>query len=203
MDDGLKIDIGCGAAKREGFIGIDYVALPGVDHVLDVNLDPLPFPDASVSHVYSAHFFEHIGLPNHVLMEIARVCRDGATIEIVTPYAFSSDAFVYGHVTILTELPWLHFCVSHRDAHLDMLKGRWLLNSINFVVHEHVEAELLKNGFSVDFAIKYFKGVVLEFCVEMTFTRDLSAPVVFPKRTYSRTRTGARQNLDSPGTATI
>ena len=195
MDEGLKIDIGCGAAKREGFIGLDYAALPGVDHVLDLTRDPFPFPDASVSHVYSAHFFEHIGAPNHVLSEIGRVCRDGATIEIVTPYAFSSDAFVYGHITFLTELPWLQFCVSHRDDHLDMLRGRWLLDAINFVILQRVEQEVLQNKFSVDFAIKYLKGVVIEFSVEMTFRRDLSAAAVSPRYTYSHARNGERYAL--------
>jgi SAM-dependent methyltransferase len=191
-DEGLKIDIGCGSAKREGFVGIDYVAAPGVDHVLDITQQPLPFPDASVSHVYSAHVFEHIAVPNHVLSEIGRVCLDGATIEIITPYAFSDSAFVYGHVTFFTEMPWLHFCFSHRDTFVDMLKGRWLLRNINFVVTAETEAELRAHGFSIDFAIKYFKGVVLEFAVEMEFQRDLSVPPVAPSRTYAHSRFGPR-----------
>lgn len=195
MSEGAKIDIGCGAAKREGFIGLDYAALPGVDHVLDLTREPLPFPDASVGHVYSSHFFEHIGAPNHILSEIGRVCTDGATIEIVTPYAFSNDAFVYGHITFLTELPWLHFCVSHRDEHIDLLGGRWLLRSINFVIHDHVANEISASNISIDFAVKYFKGVAHEFCVEMEFQRDLSAAAIIPKRTYSYTRSGERYPL--------
>ncbi len=82
MDNGLKIDIGCGNNKREGFIGLDYAASPCVDYVLDLTNDPLPFEDHTVSHVFSAHFLEHIHAPNHIFQEIGRVCCDGAKIEV-------------------------------------------------------------------------------------------------------------------------
>jgi SAM-dependent methyltransferase len=190
-----KIDIGCGSAKREGFIGLDYIAAPGVDYVLDVSNQRFPFEDASVNHVFSAHFFEHIGAPNNVLSEIGRVCEDGAKIEIVTPYAFSNDAFVYGHVTFMTELPWIHFCISHRDTYLEMLRGRWLLEAVNFVIPEHTEAEIRKRGFPLDFAVKYFKGVVEEFAVEMRFQREPNTPIVYPRKTFSRTRFAERSPL--------
>jgi SAM-dependent methyltransferase len=188
----LKIDLGCGSAKREGFIGLDSVVGPGVDHVLDLTRDRFPFDDDTVDHVFSAHFLEHITAPNHVFQEIARVCRDGARIEVWTPYAFSNDAFVYGHLTFLTEEPWLHFCCDHRDTHLGILRGRWLLRNINYVVLPEVEVELAGRGFSLDFAIRYFKSVVTEFGVEIDFTRDLEVPAAVPTRTYSHSRNGER-----------
>ena len=188
----LKIDLGCGSAKRAGFVGLDSVAAPGVDHVLDLTRDRFPFDDNTVDNVFSAHFLEHIGAPNHVFQEIARVCRDGARIEFWTPYAFSNDAFVYGHVTFLTEEPWLHFCCYFRDAHLEMLRGRWLLRNINYVVSPDVERDLAHRGFSLEFAVRYFKSVVTEFGVEIDFTRDLGVPAVDPIRTYSHSRYGER-----------
>jgi SAM-dependent methyltransferase len=188
VETGFKIDIGCGSAKRDGFIGIDYVAAPGVDAVVDVVREPLPFPDDSVSHVYSAHVFEHIADPYYIVHEIGRVCADGAQIEIITPYAFSDSAFVYGHVSFMTEMPWMHFCVSHRDSHVDMLGGRWQLHNINFVILRETEQELRDHNFSVDFGIKYLKGVVLEFQVDMEFRSDLSVQPIIPTRTFSYSR---------------
>jgi len=38
----IKIDLGCGGAKKEGFIGLDNVPAPGVDHVLDLLQDRFP-----------------------------------------------------------------------------------------------------------------------------------------------------------------
>src|SRR6478672_1639625 len=108
----VQIDLGCGNAKKEGYIGLDYVEMEQVDPV------------------FSAHFLEHIEEPNHVFSEIGRIAKDGARIEFWTPYAFTNEAFLYGHLHFLTEEMWMHFCYSHRDVFLGMLGGRWQLNRI-------------------------------------------------------------------------
>ncbi len=192
MDTELKIDIGCGTSKQEGFIGLDYMDLPGVDHVLDLTADPLPFADNSVSEVFSAHFLEHIHAPNHIFSEIGRVCKDGAKIEFLTPYAFSNEAFIYGHVTFLTEEPWMHFCCIHPDHHAAMLQGRWLLHNINYTLAQDTYREITQAGFSIAFAIKYFKSVVLEFGVTVEYQSNLETPAISPKKTYSFSRQGER-----------
>lgn len=200
--DELKIDLGCGAIKREGFIGLDSVMSPGVDHVLDLTRDRYPFEDNTVDHVFSSHFFEHIPSPDHAIHEIARICRDGAKIEIWTPYAFSNDAFIYGHVAFLTEEPWIHFCCLYPDVHLSLLCGRWLLKNINYVVLPEVEKELVDRGFKIDFAIRYFKSVVKEFGVEIEFRSDLNVAPITPIKTYSHSRYGERSVLTAEDGAT-
>jgi SAM-dependent methyltransferase len=195
----VQIDLGCGPAKRPGFIGLDYADLPEVDHVLDLTKDRYPFDDASVDSVFSAHFLEHIAEPNHVFSEIGRIAKNGARIEFWTPYAFSDEAALYGHLHHLTEEEWMHFCVLHRDAHVGILGGRWLLHRINFVVLPETVAELEANNVSVDFAVKYFKGVVVEFGVEIEFQRDLDAPVVYPVRSWSTSRDAPRHPFTDEG----
>ena len=37
---GIKLDIACGANKREGFIGVDIAPGHGVDHVCDLEQFP-------------------------------------------------------------------------------------------------------------------------------------------------------------------
>ena len=39
----LKIDLGCGSNKKEGYIGVDILDVPGVDYVTDLSKNPLPF----------------------------------------------------------------------------------------------------------------------------------------------------------------
>lgn len=192
----LKIDLGCGSAKREGgYLGLDYVPGPGVDHVVDLTSDRYPLEDDSVDAVFSAHFLEHIDEPNHVFSEIGRVCRDGASIEFWTPYAFSDEAFLYGHLHFMTEQHWMHFCVSHRDVFSEMLRGRWQLKNIDFVIAPETVTELNRNGVDMDFAVKYLKGVVKEFGVDIEFHRDLEVPASIPTRTWSHTRWGDRHEL--------
>lgn len=191
----VRIDLGCGNAKREGFIGLDYVEGPQVDHVVNLTSDRYPFDDDSVDEVFSSHFLEHIDEPNHVFSEIGRICRDGAHIEFWTPYAFSNGAFVYGHRMFLTEEPWMHLCMVHRDAYAEMLGGRWQLKHVQFVVTPDVADDLARYGVSMDYAVKYLKGVVFEFGVEVEFRQDLSVPAIEPTRAWSTSRDGARHSF--------
>jgi predicted SAM-dependent methyltransferase len=85
----LKIDIGCGYAKRDGFLGVDKDAAPGVDHVVDVEREPLPFGDRTVDTIFSSHCFEHLADQALIFHEMSRVAVNGATLEIWTPYAWT------------------------------------------------------------------------------------------------------------------
>jgi SAM-dependent methyltransferase len=191
----VQVDLGCGNAKHAGYIGLDYVEMDQVDHVLDLTKDRYPFEDRSVDAVFSAHFLEHIDEPNHVFSEIGRIAKDGAKIEFWTPYAFTNEAFLYGHLHFLTEEMWMHFCYSHRDVFLSMLGGRWQLNRIVYNVPIEVAHEIEQAGFSLDFAIRYFKGVAVEFGVEIEFREDPAVPVVVPQRVWAPSRQGERTAL--------
>lgn len=57
---GVKLDLGCGASKQQGFIGIDARALPGVDIVHDLEKFPWPLPDECAIFAMSSHVLEHI-----------------------------------------------------------------------------------------------------------------------------------------------
>lgn len=195
-DAPVRIDLGCGNAKKPGFIGLDYVEMDQVDHVLDLTADKYPFDDDSVDEIFSAHFLEHIEEPNHVFGEIGRIAKDGAKIEFWTPYAFSNGAFLYGHLHFLTEEPWEHFCISHRDAYIEMLGGRWLLKHIQFVVKPEVEEDLRNHGVPIGFAIRYLKGVVYEFGVTIEFRRDPAVGPTQPSRSWAKERDGFQHPLD-------
>lgn len=57
---GVKIDLGCGANRIPGFIGVDIRAVPGVDVVVDLEKFPWPIPDECASTVACSHVLEHI-----------------------------------------------------------------------------------------------------------------------------------------------
>lgn len=88
-EPGLFIDLGCGLAKTEGFIGVDRFALPGVDVVCDLD-SAFPFPDDSASYIIASHSLEHVADLAHVLAEIYRICRDRAIVTMVAPYHATS-----------------------------------------------------------------------------------------------------------------
>lgn len=57
---GIKLDIGCGANKQVGFVGMDVRELEGVDIVHNLEKFPYPLPDESCSMVVASHVLEHM-----------------------------------------------------------------------------------------------------------------------------------------------
>lgn len=90
----VKLDLGCGQNKREGFLGVDIADCPGVDVVHDLRQTPWPWADESVSEVFSSHFFEHLTGPERMafMEELYRILVPGGKARIVTPYYSSMRA---------------------------------------------------------------------------------------------------------------
>ncbi len=193
---GLKIDIGCGYAKRAGYIGVDKDAVPGVEHRVDVEREPMPFADRSVGTLFTSHCLEHLGSQALIFHEMSRVAANGATLEIWTPYAWTDEAFIYTHQTFFTELHYLHPCVMFPDHWKDILGATWQLREFQFVVNETVQADLARNGVSLDFALKYLKGVAVEFGTHLTIWHEQPPSFGTPLRTWSTTRDGVRRPIE-------
>lgn len=81
----VKIDLGCGARKAMGFIGVDRSSLPGVDVIADIN-GRLPFRDNSVDLLFASHSLEHAEKLLPTLKEIYRICKHGAQLCVLAPY---------------------------------------------------------------------------------------------------------------------
>jgi SAM-dependent methyltransferase len=73
----IKIDIGCGKNKREGFTGIDIIDFEGVDIVMNAGKEKWPFKDGSVDEVHASHFVEHLEPMErvHFVNELYRVLK--------------------------------------------------------------------------------------------------------------------------------
>lgn len=84
---GIKVDLGCGNEKREGYVGVDVVAQEGVDIVCDMVKDGLPFMDNEVEAINTSHFLEHVPNADTItfLKECYRVLAPGGIIEVVVP----------------------------------------------------------------------------------------------------------------------
>ncbi len=82
----IIIELGCGARKKEGRIGIDAVDLPGVDIVANLEKG-LPFlPDNSVDQIHCRNFLEHIKNFENLMAEIVRVLKRDGTAHIFVPH---------------------------------------------------------------------------------------------------------------------
>lgn len=83
----LLINLGAGKMLIPGYRSLDSQPYDGIDDVCRV--PPLPYEDATVEHIYSGHFVEH--LPpwdvGPLLAECWRVLVSGGTLTIVVPDA--------------------------------------------------------------------------------------------------------------------
>jgi len=105
----IVLDIGCGAHKQPGTVGIDRRRLPGVNVVCDFERG-LPFKDGSIAAAYSIHSIEHMRDVIPFMVDLYRVCAPGACVTVKTPYYASRKAFVDPtHVRFMTEESFEYF----------------------------------------------------------------------------------------------
>jgi SAM-dependent methyltransferase len=90
----LKIDLGSGRNKREGFLGIDRRQFPEVDQVVDL-MGKWPWDDNSVDEANMSHSLEHFsGMERiHIFNELYRVLKPGSKCSIVVPSWSSGRAY--------------------------------------------------------------------------------------------------------------
>ena len=94
---GQVLDVGCGATKYPGSVGLDISPHTAADVVHDLNVRPYPFEDDSFDQVLMQDVIEHVASPISVMEEIYRICKPGARVQLRTPH-FSS-VLAYGDPT--------------------------------------------------------------------------------------------------------
>ena len=95
VDPILKLNLGCGKVKMEGFLGVDILPFEGLDVTCNLGVDPWPWPNESVSEIFCSHFLEHLDARERVWFwnELYRVLKPKCGGKIITPYWGSARAY--------------------------------------------------------------------------------------------------------------
>lgn len=131
----VKLDLGCGPRKKEGFIGVDFDdKWPGVDVAADLT-KRFPYPDSSVDEIWAHDVIEHLPDRIHTMNELWRVCKAGAEVNIRVPSTDGRGAF-------------------QDPTHVSF----WNVNSFKYYTREYpAYLELCRSyGFIGDFSIAHF-----------------------------------------------
>lgn len=88
----IRLDLGCGLRKPEGFVGVDNYPWSEVDVIADLN-ETFPFPDNSVDEVRAHDVIEHLPDKIHTMNEIWRICKSNAVVDINVPSTDGRGAF--------------------------------------------------------------------------------------------------------------
>lgn len=85
------LDVGCGANKYEGAIGLDNNPRTAADIIHDLGDFPYPFADDEFDRVVSRHVIEHVPDVIGFVEELYRITKHGGRIEILTPHYTNPD----------------------------------------------------------------------------------------------------------------
>jgi len=91
----VKLNLGCGQNRLDGYVNTDREPSVEPDVVMDLEDFPWPFEDDSVDEVVANHVLEHVGAEASVfigvMQELYRICRGGALIRIAVPHPRHSN----------------------------------------------------------------------------------------------------------------
>ena len=86
----MRLNLGCGQDKRDGFLNVDKSALCEPDLVVDLEDLPWPWDSNSVDEVLLKHSLEHLGREPDgylgIVKELWRIGKPGATVTIIVPH---------------------------------------------------------------------------------------------------------------------
>jgi len=92
----LRLNLGCGRNIVADWVNVDWMALPGVNVVANLNdcaHTPLPFADDSVDELLLSHVLEHVPNSLALMQELHRIAKPGAKAIVRVPYGSSDDAW--------------------------------------------------------------------------------------------------------------
>lgn len=137
----IKLNLGCGEKKEEGYIGVDRVSTNAAEIVHDLNIFPYPFLDNSVKEIVMDNVLEHLDDVLKVMEELYRICLSGALVRINVPYFKSNSAFTDPtHRHFFTETSFKYFAPDHL-LHF-YTKAAFALEKVKLISHtEHRDAK--------------------------------------------------------------
>ncbi|MEZ5972805.1 MAG: hypothetical protein R3C31_13430 [Hyphomonadaceae bacterium] len=103
----MKLNLGCGMNRRDGWHNVDNSPVCQPDQVWDLEQTPWPWPDSSAQEFLFNHSLEHMGQDTKtflaIMSEVYRVGRPGAEVSINVPHP-RHDNFLFDptHVRAVT-----------------------------------------------------------------------------------------------------
>lgn len=168
-----RLDLGCGTAKPEGYVGLDAVDNPGVDVVHDLRETPLPFDDDRFTHVRAHNVLEHLpqGTFVVVLEDIARITESGGTVAVTGPHYLSHNTPAGDHFRGFSRTTFDVFTPGH--DYPTPLPDLFTVEDISYTWNRNAEEDLVLRVF------RWWKGDpwmvrhVPNFADEITVTLEV------------------------------
>ena len=146
----MKLNLGCGFNKIEGFINVDMFKECEPDLLHNLEIFPYPFKDDSVSEILLNHSLEHLGQQPvvfiKIMQELYRISKNESLININVPHP-NHDNFISDptHVRAITPMTLQLFDLE-LNRHWQNIKAA---NS-PLAIYSKVNFKLIENNIIVD-----------------------------------------------------
>lgn len=94
----MRLNLGCGHTKLDGFVNCDVQTSCDPDRVVDLESLPWPFDDNCADEVVLSHVLEHLGESSKaylaIIKELYRICAPNAVVRIAVPHPRHDDFLI-------------------------------------------------------------------------------------------------------------
>lgn len=179
----VQLNLGCGRDIREGWVNIDSVPGPGVDHVTDFGAKTvLPFDDDSVTYSEGSHVLEHLAEPLPFMEELHRVTEPGGRAFFRCPYGATDDADEDPtHVRRMFAGSWRYFAQPSYFRADYGYRGDWQPVEVTLLVFP--EFASLADGELVE-AIRFRRNMVAEMAAVLRCVKPAREPAARLQEKY-------------------
>ncbi len=86
LNSSVKLNLGCGERKKEGYINVDWKSGLSPEVVHDLNVVPYPFPDNFADLIEADHILEHLDKTFFIMREFHRILKPGGLLKVKVPH---------------------------------------------------------------------------------------------------------------------
>jgi hypothetical protein len=165
----IKLNLGCGFQKLDGFVNVDISDFVKPDIKMDLMQFPWDFADNSVDHIVAKDILEHVGTTPedfiNVIKEMYRVSADGAAWEVQFPHHRSDLA--YDDPTHIRRLTQTTFKLFDQKRAMELIEKNQADSPLSIEYGVDIEVCEVKHDFTPHWVEKINKKEITE--EELTF----------------------------------
>lgn len=156
----MKLNLGCGFDKLEGWLNVDNFAECEPDQMLDIEKTPWDLPSGAFEHVLMKHVLEHVGADfatfKAVMQELYRILAPGGRLEIHVPHV-RHDTFWADPTHVRAFMP-LTFTMMSKAKNREWMAARANYTMLAVAMDVDFEAETMLQVFDPHWYAKVQNG---------------------------------------------
>ena len=174
----MKLNLGAGKKKIDGYVNVDNSLMFAPDEVVDLN-NAWPWADNSVEEVVASHVLDHLPMsPTDVMLNLYRILKPGGKASITVPHPRSDDFIndpshhhgympqTFEHFSKKINQIWQEKGYANTPLAL-MHDIDFAIEGMNMVVTPEWNARIGTDPVKVQESVRMFNNVISEFTVRL------------------------------------